>query len=131
MSRPFPLVEYAQKIQKNTAELTTSDMVKYMVWWMKQQPRKDLLAMAKSYTTKKYHDAQTSRLAEQGIESPINDGEEEIVIHTDEVVCEIGLTRVDIDALLWALHEIFENYDLTGTVHDLALKGLQEVLEGV
>ena len=56
------------------------------------------------------------------------------MIHGEEeevVVCSMELTKVDVEALLWALHEIFENYDLTGTVHDLALKGLQEGLEGV
>jgi phosphosulfolactate synthase (CoM biosynthesis protein A) len=131
MNRPFPLVEYAQKIGKNTAELTAADMAKYMLWWMKQQPRKDILQMAKSYTTKKYKDAQTSRLAEQGIESPINDGEEEIVIHADETVCEMGLTKVDVDALLWALNEIFKEYDIEGTPYEASLKGLQEALKGV
>jgi hypothetical protein len=131
MNRALPLVEYAQKIGKNTAELTTSDMVNFTREWMKQQPRKDILAMAKSYTTKKFQDAHTSRLAEQGIESPINDGVEEIIIHNDEVVCEMGLTKMDVEALKFAIQRCFADYELEGHEHGVCLKSLLEALEGV
>jgi hypothetical protein len=132
----YPLVEYAQKIQKNTAELTTADMVAFMKWYMMQPQRKDLL-MAKSYATKKFQDAHTGRLAEQGIESPINDGEEEIVIHKDnEIVCDMGLTKMDVTALKWALERIFADYELTNDTNDdggygMSLQSLKEALEGV
>jgi len=152
-SRPYPLIEYAHKIGKNTADFTVNDLAAFMKWWLKEKPRKDLLKVTpeqrvgynkdlaamnkhreeekvRKHTTKKFEDAQTSRLAERGIESPINDGEEEIIIHPEnEVVCELALSRVDVDAMLWALNEIFENYDLTGTIHDIALKEIQGILE--
>jgi hypothetical protein len=131
----YPLVEYAQKIGKNTAELTANDMAKFTVWWMAQQPRKDILAMAKSYTTKKYQDAQTSRLAEQGIESPINDGEEEIVIHNEnEIVCTMELTQRDVEALKWALKCVLVDYsfeDAKNSIIETSLKSLLEGVEGV
>jgi hypothetical protein len=133
MSRPFPLIEYAQKIGKNTAELTAVDMTKFMKWYMMQPQRKDLLIMAKSYTTKKFEEAQTSRLAEQGIESPINNGEEEIVLHgekwVEEIVCEMGLTRKDVDALIWGIKQLFSDYEL-GEM-GVSLSQLLEALEGV
>lgn len=131
MNKPFPIIEYAQKLGKNTSELTTSDMVNFMKWWMKQQPRKDILAMPKSYTTKKYEDANTGRLAEQGIESPINNGEEEIVIHTDEVVVEMGLTQADINAVVWALSAVINDYDLEESPYWKPLTDLYDNLVGL
>ena len=128
----YPLVEYAQKIGKNTAELTANDMAKFTVWWMAQQPRKDILAMAKSYTTKKYQDAQTSRLAEQGIESPINDGEEEIVIHNEnEIVCTMELTQRDVEALKWALKCVLVDYSFEDAKNSIIETSLKSLLEGV
>lgn len=31
----YPIVEYAHKIGKNTAEFTSTDMVRFQAWWMK------------------------------------------------------------------------------------------------
>lgn len=144
MARPFPLIEYAQKIGKNTAELTAADMAKFMVWWIKQVPRKDLIKVTPKQQTEynkdltnmnKYRAAQHSRLPievlEQGIESPINNGEEEIVIHTDEVVCEMGLTKIDVEALKWAILQVTADYNMEGHEYGVSLKGLLEALEGV
>jgi len=135
--KPFPLVEYAQSIQKNTAELTTSDMVAFMKWWLKQKPRKDLINVTpkqqitynKDVTAmNKYRAAQHSRLPieilEQGIESPINDGEEEIVIHTDEIVCSMDLTQMDVSSLIWGLETLLNEYDLEENEIGVSLKGL-------
>jgi len=127
----FPIVEYAHKIGKNTAEFTTIDMVNFNKWWMKQPTRvEELINMTKKYTTKSFQAAQTSRLAEQGIESPINDGEEEIVIHEeDEIVCSMELTRKDVNALIWGIKQLFSDYEL-GEM-GISLTQLKEGLEGV
>lgn len=128
----YPIIEYAHKIGKNTADLTTMDMVAFMKWWMKQAPRKDILTMAKKYSVSKYKDAQTSRLAERGIESPINDGVEEIVVHdSDEVVCEMGLTKLDLLALLFALDRVMADYELDGNEYGESLKSLYKSLKEV
>jgi len=127
----YPIVEYAHKIGKNTTEFTTIDMVNFTKWWMKQPIKEGLVNMAKKYTTKKFQEAQTSRLAEQGIESPINNGEEEIVIHgEDEVVCSMELTKKDVKALLWAIDAAMNDYNVEGEM-GVSLTSLKEGLEGV
>lgn len=150
----YAMVEYAHIIGKNTAEFTIKDLTGFMKWWL-GRPVKEVVvegttAQRKVYeedvkrmkqwkedqkmskhTTKSYQDAQTSRLAERGIESPINDGEEEIIIHPEnEVVCEIGLTKMDITALLFSITRTYADYDVEGTEYDNSLKSIQEVLEG-
>lgn len=142
MSRSYPIIEYAQKIGKNTAEFTTKDLSAFMKWYMTQKPRKDLLTVTpeqrKGYekdlkAMNKFRDAQTSRLPAdligRNIEEDREEDREEVV--DNEIVVELGLTRIDIDALLWALNEIFENYELTGTPHNRALLDLQESLKGI
>jgi hypothetical protein len=151
----YPIVEYAHKIGKSTADFTVKDLAGYMKWWLKEPPRKDLMegteaqrktyeadvvAMKKwrkeeemkKYTTKKYEDAQTSRLAEHGIESPINDGKEEIVIHPEsEVVCSMELTKIDVEALKFAIHRILEDYEMNHHAYGESLRELLVGLEGV
>jgi hypothetical protein len=132
----YPICEYSQMIGKNTAELTAADMAKFMVWWTKQPSRvEELMNMAKKYSTKKFQDAQTSRLAEQGIESPINDGEEEIIIHDlaveNEIVCTMELTRVDVEALLFAINRVCEDYEMDGHEYGASLVSLKVGLKGV
>jgi len=155
MARLYPLIEYAHKIGKNTAELTAVDMANFMKWYMKQPPRKDLMegtaAQRKTYNqdvaamkqwreeekmgkhvTKKYEEAQTSRLAERGIESPINDGEEEIIIHPEnEIACSMELTKKDIAALLFSISRTFEDYEMEGHEYGVSLIQLKEGLEGI
>lgn len=149
----YPIVLYARKIGKNTAEFTAADMANFMKWWMKQPMREDMVkklkerqkratrvgqyvqqekAMAKKHTTASFQAAQTSRLAERGIESPINDGEEEIVIHEDtEIVADMGLTRTDVAALLFAINMVFQDYEMEGHEYGASLLSLKEGLEGV
>jgi hypothetical protein len=109
----YPIVEYARKIGKNTAEFTTIDMVNFTRWWMKQPQRGELLeataeqrkiyhqdvAAMKQWredqkmgkNTQKTKDAATSRLPkgmtdkERMIEEDLQDGE---VVDMDEVVEE-------------------------------------------
>lgn len=45
--RADPIIEYSRMIGKNTAELTASDMSKFMKWWMGQPIREDLVDMRK------------------------------------------------------------------------------------
>jgi hypothetical protein len=39
----YPIVEYAHKIGKNTAEFTVNDLAAFMKWWLKQPQRRDIL----------------------------------------------------------------------------------------
>lgn len=41
----YPIVEYAHKIGKNTAEFTTMDMVRFQEWWVKY-PKKEVVTAA-------------------------------------------------------------------------------------
>ena len=151
MSRPSPIIEYARKIGKNTAEFTVRDLQKFMQWYIKQPPRKDYMeataAQRKMYeedkkkvqeyhkeqnmaNNKQYTNAMKSRLTSNQVEDMANVVMEEET-PAEEIVCSMELTQIDVEALLWALHEIFENYDLTGSAHDLALSNLQKGLQGM
>lgn len=158
----YPIVEYAHKIGKNTADLTASDMVKFMLWWMKQSPRKDLLKvtpkqrevynkdvaamnkwrgegdMAKN---NKYNDAMTSRAQGQLNDELVGDSEimdneevvsEEVVSETSEaVICSMELTKIDVDALLFAISIVLEDYEMTEHEYGVSLSSLKEGLMGV
>lgn len=153
----YPLVEYAKSIGKNTAEFTTVDMVNFTKWWMgqpnkvqvesnikaqlgraqqihnqSQLDKKEDKNMSRRYNTAAFQAAQTSRLAERGIESPINDGQEEIIIHEEnEVVCSMDLTKDDVAALLFCIHRTFADYEMEGHEYQASLESLKVGLEGV
>ena len=121
-NRPYPLIEFARSIQKNTAEFTLADFAKFMKWWMKQPQRKDLLTMSKKYT-----DAMKSRV-------PVNVEQQE---HGDvdavvAVVAELQLTQTDVDALLWGITQLLEQYDFSQMIEiGVSLVSMKEGLEGV
>jgi flagellar motor switch/type III secretory pathway protein FliN len=132
-------------VGKNTAEFTVQDFIKFTKWWVqqeiRQEIRKDVLSVTPAQRAtyekdvqamNKYRAAQTSRLpADKTAEDIENEVEEMSKEVENEVIVEMGLTKIDVEALVWALDEIFENYDLTGSVHDKALSGLLEALKGV
>ena len=144
--RPFPLIEYAQKIQKNTAEFTLKDFAGYMKWWLKQQPRKDLINMKSNYkqdlaAMQKYRKEQAEatengirrrRLYEPVEVDIIQDEEaEETEEVSEDVVCTMGLTKEDVTALLFAISRVFEDYEMSGHKYGASLAGIKEGLEGV
>lgn len=45
----YPIVVWARKHGMNTAEMTVSDMYKFMKWWMKQKPITDDLLRRRSH----------------------------------------------------------------------------------
>jgi glutamate-1-semialdehyde aminotransferase len=114
------MVEYAKSIGKNTAEFTTKDMANFTKWWMGQPQKEEILQAIKK---------QQKRAGQ--VVKQLNTEDVKMENQEEEAVCSMELTRVDVEALLWAINEIFENYDLTGTPHDWALKSLQEGLQGV
>jgi hypothetical protein len=148
MSRPYPIVEFAQKIGKNTAELTVNDLGKFMQWWMKQAPRKDLLKVTPEQRTRynkdvaamnKFRAAQTSRL-------PVNLNDQELIddgmavemqLRVDEegkceeIVCSMELTALDVKALLFAIERVCADYEMAGHEFEASFQSLQEGLEGV
>ncbi len=152
----YPIVEYAHKIGKSTVDFTVNDLGNFMKWWAKQPGREEILneiqqqqhraeaihiqsqqerkydSMTRRHTTASFQAAQTNRLAERGIESPINDGKEEIVIHEDEVICSMELTQTDVQALLFSIRRTFEGYEM-GSSHPytISLSQLKDGLEGI
>lgn len=120
MGRPFPIVEYAHKINKNTSDFTVNDLVAFMKWWVKQPVRKDIMAMKNEFMQK---GAKTGRAVSQ-------EAQEEVQ-QESEAVIELGLTQLDIDALKWALKEIFENYELKGSAYGKPLLDLKQQLDGL
>lgn len=156
MSRPYPIVEYAHKIGKNTSEFTTKDLDAYMKWWMKQKPRRDILegTPAQKATYKKdvenmnkFRAAQTSRLP-KSLADPISYEEDAVVeemqeevaqgkfaadsvVVGEEMVCSMELTRLDVEALKFVLGRIFEDYEMEGHEYGASLSSLKESLEGV
>jgi len=139
--KPFPLIEYAQKIQKNTAEFTLKDFAGYMKWWLKQQPRKDLINMKSNYkqdlaAMQKYRKEQ-AEATEVEVDSLlsvdiIQDEEaEETEEVSEDVVCTMGLTKEDVTALLFAISRVFEDYEMSEHEYGASLAGIKEGLEGV
>ena len=152
----YPIVKFARELKKNTAELTTMDLVRFTNKWIKEPSSIILLQAVKAqqqraakigkelqlnrkednmakHTTTSYKNAQTSRLAERGIESPINDGQEEIVMHgEEEVICSMELTKADVAALLFSISRTFEDYNMAEDhPHTISLSSLKEGLEGI
>ena len=149
----YPIVQYAHKIGKNTADLTTMDMVHFTKWWVSQPQSVEVLQAMKAqqqraakigkeiqsykkednmakHTTTSYKNAQMSRLAEWGNESPINDGQEEIIV-LNKTICSIDLVKTDVDDLIWGLEALLNEYDLeehrAGITFKSLLQGLKEV----
>lgn len=128
MSRPFPIIEYAHKIKKNTAEFTVNDLVAFMKWWVKQPVRKDILAMRNEYKSKQ----SSNKKVDQDL---IDDGEaeeaQEEAQEESAVIAEMTLTQLEADALKWALTQIFENYDLTDSAYETPLTEMKESLDSL
>ena len=153
----YPIVEYAHSIGKNTADFTTMDMVNFNKWWMKQ-PNKEIVESqirGQIYRAKqihddmvlnrkedkmgkksnKYKDAMTNRLSsDQVVDVEQADdfiAQEMSEVVAEEVVCSMELTKVDVDALLFALTRVFEDYNMEGHEYGASLASLKEGLEGV
>lgn len=200
MSRPYPIVEYAHIIGKNTADFTMGDFVKYMKWWMKQPVRKDLVKVtpeqrkvyendvkkAQKYFQKYpekakavsefiaecenkhkpkgeknmiikskakavpavaeeqeemeelvFDDMDTEEEDVVNGEDEMNERvakdivEEEDVTTEEETVANLELTRQDVDALIWGIGQLFEDYDLSEHEMGATLASLKEVLAGI
>ena len=133
MSRPLPLIEYAQSIQKNTADLTVNDLTAFMKGWMKQQPRKDILNMAGKYKIGQFQSAQRSRLPKDLTEEECTvvdiKLEEDGTVTGEEVVADIGLTQADVDALVWGINELMTTYDFEGNKMGETLQSLLSSLK--
>ena len=106
----YPIVEYAHKIGKNTAEFTASDMSRYTAWWIKQPVREDLM----SKKSGSYNKAMESRIpvdVEQIDDGEVQELAEQVV--SDEIVADMGLTQVEVDALSWGITELLGTYDFS------------------
>jgi len=156
MSRPEPIIEYARKIGKNTAEFTVKDLAAYMKWWFKQPPREDLIKVTpeqrkvyqedvkkvqqylkekKMGKSSQYNNAMRSRMTNEQLEGEVvsmNAVEVDAVeVPAQEIVVEMGLTRTDIDALLFCIERTFEDYEMAGHEFEKPLSDLHEGLQGV
>lgn len=121
MARPFPIVEYAHKIDKNTADFTVNDLVAFMKWWTKQPVRKDILAMKQEY----------QKSVGKKVNKPEVEEAQEEQKAEGEVVAELGLTQLDVDALKWALGVIIEEYDMSESGYGQPLVDLKESLDSM
>lgn len=137
MARPYPIIEYARSINKNTAEFTLKDFAVYMKWWLKQQPRKDLINMKSNYkqdlaAMQKYRKEQTEEVEVEIIQDEeVEETKEEIEEVSEDVVCTMGLTKEDVTALLFAINRVFEDYEMSTHEYGTSLAGIKEGLEGV
>lgn len=137
----YPLVEYARKIGKNTADMTAYDMAKFTKWWIQQKPRKELLDMGRKIVAKAKQNEQVNgakilrNKKEEVVEmdeveemETIEESEGETV-EEQEPVCEIGLTQQDVDALVWAVSTVLGEYDFSEMLEvQEALTGIQTAL---
>ena len=106
----YPIIEYAHKIGKNTAEFTASDMSRYTAWWIKQPVREDLM----SKKSGSYNKAMESRIpvdVEQIDDGEVQELAEQVV--SDEIVADMGLTQIEVDALSWGITELLRTYDFS------------------
>lgn len=119
--RPFPIIEYARKIGKSTAEFTVNDLGAYMKWWMKQPIRKDILAMKLQYDNKKRMEAVQAEEQEEVVE---------IVEHGDEdaIVTGLELTQLEVDGLIWAIETALTDYTVDKKV-ETSLRAIQLALQ--
>ena len=90
----FPLVKYARMMNKNTAEFNLSDFAKYMKWWMKQPVDFKMLEEIKREEIKRMNSKTSKQI-------------------NNEIVVEMGLTQVDIDALSWGIKQLLEVFDFS------------------
>lgn len=129
MSKPFPIIEYAHKIKKNTAEFTVNDLVAFMKWWVKQPVRKDILAMKNEYVQK--NKSSNKKVDQEMIDDGEAIEEQEEAQEESAVVAEMTLTQLEVDALKWALGEIFANYDLDESEYNAPLTEMKESLDSL
>ena len=127
--RPYPIIEYSHKIGKNTADFTLKDFALYMKWWLKEEPRKDIMegteAQRKTYK-KDVEDMKQWRENEAMIRK-----EDEVGSVSEEVVCSMELTRTDIEALIFSIERTFADYEMEeDNVYTISLKGTLEGLQG-
>jgi hypothetical protein len=125
--KPFPLIEYAQSIGKNTAEFNLKDFAGYMRWWLKQKPREDILKMGANYKQDLAAMQAFRKSESEKIEADSVAVEEET-----EVMCSMELTKQDVEALLFSIERTFSDYDMEAEhPHTISLSGLKKGLEGV
>ena len=106
----YPIIEYSHIINKNTAEFTLKDFAGFMKWWIKQPVREDLM----SKKSGSYNKAMESRIpvdVEQIDDGEVQELAEQVV--SDEIVADMGLTQIEVDALSWGIGELLGTYDFS------------------
>jgi hypothetical protein len=144
--KPEPIIEYAHKIGKNTAEFTVKDLVAFTRWWMQQPVRKDLFnnkggsgmkseltpAQRVEYEKDKAKVQEYYRKQrENNMKTPVDVNQIDDSEAQEEVVAELGLTKKDVEALKWVINQIFIDYDMNEHEYGASLQGINEVLEEV
>jgi hypothetical protein len=127
------LIEYAHKIGKNTADFTVNDLAAFMKEWMRQPTKQEIAKMTPQQRAEYNKDvANMKKWKEEEAEQKALKAAVEVVHDEEtapEVVAEMGLTQKDVNALVWALEQIFENYDLTDTEQEASLTELHNGLK--
>ena len=123
---PYPIIEYAHKIGKNTTEFTLKDFAGFMKWWLKlpiwrglvegtpeqkEQYKRDLEAMNK---WRKDETVNKNQKYQQAMQSRCIQPPDEVVEEVEsEIVAELGLTQQDVDALAWGIKTLLETFDFS------------------
>jgi predicted metal-dependent peptidase len=126
----YPIVTYAHKIKKNTAEFTAGDMAAFTKWWI-TQPKSVQKEWMEQMTARseRVKNAMTNRLP-VGVVEEIEEVVEEVK-NDGEVIVEMGLTKADVEALKFAITRCFADYDMEEHEMGISLRELLTALEGV
>ena len=128
--RPYPIIEYSHKIGKNTADFTLKDFALYMKWWLKEEPRKDIMEGTEAQRKTYKKDVEDMKQWREN-EAMAKDNVEEVGSEGEEVVCSMELTRTDIEALIFSIERTFADYEMEeDNVYTISLKGTLEGLQG-
>jgi UDP-N-acetyl-D-mannosaminuronate dehydrogenase len=133
------IIAYAHKINKNTAEFTVKDLCAFMKEWMRPPTKQEIAKMNPAQRAeynkdlanmKKWREEETiAKKKKEDMMKNTEVAQDEVGVEEAEIVVEMGLVQADVNALVWALQQIYENYELEGTVHDEPLKGLYSGLK--
>jgi hypothetical protein len=130
------------KIEREDAILQQLGRVKEI--HNQSQTEKKENKMSKKHNLAAFQNAQRSRLSPEHVQeieqdqiaAELGEGsevdEQEVVLEqAGENIANMELTRLDVDALLFAINTIFSDYDMTGHDYEASLLSLKEGLDGL
>ena len=133
------IIAYAHKINKNTAEFTVKDLCAFMKEWMRQPTKQEIAKMTPAQRAEYNKDLANMKkwreeeiIAKKKKEEMMKNTEvaqDEVGAEEAEIVVEMGLTQEDINAFVWALKQVIDNYDLTGSLYEKPIMDIHDNLQ--